>query len=367
MTSKHTSHRPTAFGTGLVGLDLVFDRGPVAAPVPSAGGTCANVLAILSYLGWESFPIARLADDLASVYVRDDLKRWGVALDFVAQVPAAPTPVITQTIQRARNEPPRHRFSFVCPACGARFPRFRSITRPAAGRVLRTLAVSRTSEFAPSVFFLDRLSPGAIHLASAFAARGTLVVFEPSGMEDRTLFAQALSVGHVLKYSRSQLPRLSALPPASPSWLLEIETCGAAGLRFRSRHGGPPKWQELDAVGTAELVDTAGAGDWCSAGLLAELATAGVSSLAQATALDLARAIRVGQAAAAVACEYAGARGAMYHLSRSAFRQAVADRLAVACEGAPTRQIGGPARARYNALPKRPAVCLHGYPWGSQC
>ena len=52
--------QPTVFGLGLVALDVILDPCAVQ-PLLYSGGTCGNVLTILSYLGWEARPIARLA------------------------------------------------------------------------------------------------------------------------------------------------------------------------------------------------------------------------------------------------------------------------------------------------------------------
>ncbi|NJR56859.1 MAG: hypothetical protein HC768_21350 [Acaryochloris sp. CRU_2_0] len=51
---------PIAIGTGLLALDVVFsDR--LNDPLGLwAGGTFGNVMVALSYLGWDSYPIARL-------------------------------------------------------------------------------------------------------------------------------------------------------------------------------------------------------------------------------------------------------------------------------------------------------------------
>jgi fructokinase len=40
-------------GTGLVALDLVVSNDNSVPPRYYAGGTCGNVLTILSFLGWE--------------------------------------------------------------------------------------------------------------------------------------------------------------------------------------------------------------------------------------------------------------------------------------------------------------------------
>lgn len=324
---------PAVFGTGFLALDVIISADPQRAPVLSAGGTCGNVLAALAYLGWEAFPVARLNDDAASAIVRADLDRSGVALDFASQAPGAATPIIVQTIRYNRRGLPTHRFSLACPACGAWFPSYRAVTQTAALDIIDAVTDAGYGGFTPPrVFFFDRVSRGALTLARAFADRGALVVFEPVGIGDPKLFAEALAVTHVLKYSRERLPALAARPVGPPTArphtgqerarpFVEIETMGAEGLRFRTRDRRA-SWQALPAILSTTTRDTAGAGDWCTAGFLASLGMAGVSGVEGARAADIEGALRVGQAAAAIACGFEGARGVMAALSAAEFRQA---------------------------------------------
>ena len=70
---------PTIVGTGLVALDVVFGIADTSRPTSkAAGGTCANVLTALSFLGWNAYPLARLGSDGASELVVQDLERWKV-------------------------------------------------------------------------------------------------------------------------------------------------------------------------------------------------------------------------------------------------------------------------------------------------
>src|SRR3989304_7930160 len=109
------SSRPSIYGTGLIALDLVISTDE-SQPIRSwLGGTCGNVLAILSYLGWDSYPIARLNGDVASLRVKSDLLRWGIHLDFVECTPTSTTPIIVQQIQRDKNGMPTHKFTWSCP------------------------------------------------------------------------------------------------------------------------------------------------------------------------------------------------------------------------------------------------------------
>lgn len=326
--STRTASPPAAFGTGLIALDVILNAATANEPAMVAGGSCGNVLAILSYLGWATFPVARLNGDAASEIVRADLRRWGVSLDFSAQAPATSTPIIVQTIRRDRFGSPVHRFSLVCPMCGAWFPTFRAVTSAAAYGLIDMLASAALPNLKPRVFYFDRVSRGALILAEGFAARGAVVMFEPASIGEPKLFNEALAVAHILKYSHERLPSLAARQLARGSLFLEIETRGSEGLRYRSSLLPSRAWRALAAIRVPQVVDTAGAGDWCTAGLLSRLAVSGVSGLADSRPCDLVAGLRFGQAAAAVACCFGGARGAMYALSETRLSQVIATLLA---------------------------------------
>jgi fructokinase len=313
--------RPSIVGTGLVALDAVVDEDTYAEPRLSAGGTCCNVLAILSYLGWDAFPVARLDTDNASAHVRQDLLRWSVRLDYVALTPNARTPVIVHHIQRRRDKA-FHKFLWNCPQCGHRLPTFRPVSVSAARAIAPQLPV-------PHVFFMDRVSQGALILAQASAAQGAVVVFEPSGVGDPQLFREAIHVSHIVKYSRERLRDLPEmrnidLPP------LTVETLGAAGLRYRSRidTSAPGEWEHLKAYEVGNVKDTAGSGDWCTSGLIHKLGWQGVHGLRRMNREQLQDGLRYGQALAAWNCMFEGARGGMYCTGGPPLESTVRDILA---------------------------------------
>lgn len=318
--------RPAIFGTGLIALDVIVNAERAGNPVLAAGGTCGNVLAALSFLGWASYPVARLNGDPASRILQEDLSRWDVALDFATQAPSASTPIILQTIRRDALGRPAHSFSLTCPTCRGWFPRFRDVRSDAAQRVLAWLEENDIVE-GPQVFFFDRVSRASLILAEAFAARGAVVVFEPSGKGKESLFEEALRVAHVLKYSRQRLPELSRRAALSERRILEVETRGEDGLRYRSA-ASRWAWRSRPAITGVPVVDSAGAGDWCTAGLLATIAPSGLAGLKELSSQGIAAALAFGQAAASVACGYEGPRGAMYALDADGFRVAVHELLA---------------------------------------
>ena len=301
------------FGTGLIALDLVLGLDP-QSPVRSwAGGTCGNVLSILAYLGWEAFPIARMNGDPASDRVRADLARWGVRLDYASCGPTAHTPIIIQEIKRGRDGKPKHRFSWSCPKCGQWLPAYKPVTTQVVEVV--TPAMTNTA-----VFFLDRLSRAALALAKEAAERGAVIVFEPSGNGTDKLMAGALRLAHVVKYSDQRLASVDGLMADGAYTILEIQTLGERGLKYRHQFGrSPTHWVHLDAIQAPRLADTCGAGDWLTAGFLANAAIGGLACLRNLGPERLQSALRYGQALAAWNCGFEGARGGMYAVSFSDF------------------------------------------------
>ncbi len=305
--------RPVIVGTGLVALDVVIEAESREEPWLWTGGTCGNVLTILGYLGWRSIPVARLNGDAASRCVEADLERWGVCLDFARVAPGSRTPIIIHRIGKTAAGVPTHRFSWTCPNCGAWLPGYQPVVASAARSILENLG-------RPKVFFMDRVSPAALVLAQAAAAKGALVCFEPSGSGEPRLLKEAFGIAHVVKYSHERVRSLHG-SGVRPSALLEIETLGDEGLRFRSslpsaRTNG---WKRLKPFDVVEVRDAAGAGDWCTAGVLHTLGQRGVVGLQRVRLPRVEEALRFGQALAAWNCGFAGARGGMYAVEKRVF------------------------------------------------
>lgn len=326
---------PSVVGTGLVALDVIF-RGKSERPSRRcAGGTCGNVLAILSFLGWKAYPVARLAEDFARRILTHDLAQWQVDLRFVSIPPTRPTPIVVERILASVGEEPVHRFSLTCPCCGAWLPRYQAVRASSVQAVLE--GVPR-----PEVFFFDRPSRAALDLAAEYTQAGSLIVFEPSANADPRLFDAAIDVADVVKYSDQ---RFAAVPATrSKKQRLEIQTLGARGLRYRIANGRRRgRWRRLGALPGGSVVDTAGAGDWCTAGLLTRLAGDARAGFERAAEADIEQALRFGQALASWSCCFEGARGGMYERSRDEFRREV-DAILAGDPGKPIIETGAEQR-----------------------
>jgi fructokinase len=276
-----------------------------------AGGTCGNVLTILAWLGWHAVPVASVGTDANGKRLLEDLRRWDVDVSLVDTGDRVITPVIVERITKGRDGEMRHSFSLRCPVCGAWFARPRVPDIATADRVV-------TAVPSASVFFFDRVSRGTVALARHYRQAGALVAFEPTRAEHGRLFDDAVAQAHVLKYSQQRIgDRLGAEVP------LEIQTLGAEGLRFKlQRDNRAATWDELPALRADRVLDTAGSGDWCTAGFLAAAAANGADAFLSLGKPQVVNALRQGQALATINCEFEAARGAMYELSVARLRAA---------------------------------------------
>ncbi len=316
------SPKPIAVGAGLIALDLVINGKPEVPRRCWAGGTAGNVLIILSYLGWEAYPIARLKDGRATDLLLKDLKRWEVDTSLVYLDTFGVTPIVVERLRRSEAGVVKHKYEWTCPDCGSWLPRFRPLPTKAVAKIVDNMPTSQ-------VFFFDRVARSSIDLAHEAKSKGALVVFEPSEARKENLLPECLKVADVVKYSSDRQKNLHETTD-DIEIPLEIETNGAEGLRYRIRRScGSRPWRTMPAFSVDQLRDAAGSGDWCSAGLLHLLAQSGRKGFEEAGSDHIEDALRFGQALAAFNCQYEGPRGAMYQVSKRTLGASVAEALEI--------------------------------------
>ena len=306
---------PKIFGTGLLSLDLLIAPHEDYPSDYFTGGTCGNVLTILSYFGWEAFPVARLNGDIASKMVRKDLRKWEVKLRYASLEPSSQTPIIVQKNVHQKNGISKHRFSWDCPNCGNWLPGYKPVTNNAIDNLGDDIKESR-------VFFFDRVSRSALTLAKQAYDSGALVVFEPSQKGDPKLLEEAFNLCHILKYSNQRFPdRIDAISQYS-NIQLELRTCGEEGLEYRTRFENykSRQWRHMKAFHVENVVDTAGSGDWFTSGLISQLGRNGTKKIKTVTKDDFDKILVNCQALSAWNCLFSGARGGMYSTSQDEFK-----------------------------------------------
>lgn len=300
--------KPTCLGAGLVALDVILNGSPATLPKLSAGGSCGNVLSILGYLGWNSFPVARLANDQAGAELVLDLNRWHVNTRFLSINDDGITPIIIHRILKDKQGKPLHRFEFRDPETKFWLPQFKAITKNIAAEIIDKKPL-------PQVFYFDRMNPGTFELVNYLKQRGCVIFFEPSSIKDTKQFEKFLALTDILKYSADRIPDYKD-KYASLKCFLEIETVGKDGLLYRSKkNSNPNQWKAVKGFNLNDVKDAAGAGDWCSSGIISQICIDGREGLYSCGVNQIEYALNIGQALGALNCLFDGARGLMYHYS----------------------------------------------------
>lgn len=295
---------PKILGTGLIALDIVLDSNKSLITY-GLGGSAGNVLSILAGLGWSSSPVGKLGCDVAAEIILEEFKKVNANLELIVQEHGDPTPVIYQ--HQLDDGAKTHKFSFACPVCGVK----RSWNAPKIE--LPPSAVLDAIQ--PNVVYLDRATSIGIEIAEYYKDRNVLIFFEPSTVgNDPELFRRALAVADIVKYADDRLVDLEAFDLSHI--FVEICTKGSDGLRFRAPSLGND-WIELDSYNSPKVVDTSGAGDWCTSGLLYYLFDKDPKcSISRITYNRLNEALRFGQALSALNCMVIGARGLAKQLNK---------------------------------------------------
>ena len=251
------SKKPICIGAGLVVLDVIFNE-DLNNPKFFAGGSCCNVLTILSYLGWKSFPVARLGTDVEGNRIIEDIKKWNVMTKFIEKDPNISSPRIFEKIHSGKN--PKHSFSLRC-IHGKWLPDRKSFLLKSFKQIENKIPASK-------VYYFDRSTPSSLLLAKQQKEKGALIVFEPPKLLNDKNFRGCLEIADIVKHCYNLKSNKNSLNMKIP---LEIQTMGEKGLRYRANILNQSKWTTLPAYPTDHLVDAAGSGDWLTAGLIYEL------------------------------------------------------------------------------------------------
>ena len=292
---------PHAIAVGLVALDVLCVAGHRDQLKFRAGGTAGNVAAILGALGWSSEVLGPAEASPGSRLLLEDLNRCGVEYHGVL---AGTLPIIIEELEASAT----HRFVFNCPECGRALPRYQQ-ARIEYWQPLRHVAI-------PDVFFVDRLSDDILTLACHAQGRGAFIVYEPSDPADEPWAEAMFGLAHMVKYASD---RAVALPWLDSIDAFEVCTRGAEGLDWRWPARGLTQWQSLRSVPANAIVDTCGAGDWLTAGILVGLME-GRPGTPHEVLEATTHILHCAQRLAAWSCGFEGARGALYTSGPSAAR-----------------------------------------------
>ena len=301
---KNNPDTLSCVGTGLLALDVIISTETNNSTTFLAGGSCGNVLTILSFLGWNCFPVARLSNNVATEVLLEDLERWGVKPLLISTLKDGSTPIIIHRILKDKEGKAKHRFEFKNPEDGKYLPSY----KPFLSKKINDIFEKKQKT---DVFFFDRVSRAAIDMAKYYKKKDAVVVFEPSNLKDYKGFEESLSLADIVKFSDERISNYDILYPVAKV-PLEIQTMGENGLKFRKK--GNRKWTNLNSFRIENVLDTAGAGDWATAGIINELFRNG-KNLNLLSDEKIIQALKLGQILSALNCVFEGARGLMYSMS----------------------------------------------------
>ena len=291
---------PRVVTTGYCPLDLI----PAQAGndyILTPGGTCGNVSVILSHLGHLVTPVIAVGSDQRGARLRAEMREHGIDTSEIVTTSGRGTPAVAQEI--LHSAPGRHRFTLRCPSCDRPFPRSSGISLATAEAVEDKLRQSQC-------LFLDRATPASLRLADLATSTGLLVMFEANHIRPSSRNSAAAELSHVVKYSNDVDRETQRwLPRADARTEVIVQTLGADGAKYRLRQADRSwgDWVRVPCIIAQLIEDTAGAGDWCSSGILHDLLRARLRR--RFTEESIERALQFGQALAAMSVSFRGPQG----------------------------------------------------------
>ena len=254
--------------------------------------------------------MARVGEDQRGHKVLSDVAGRGVNAAGIEQVPGLATPGIVELITGTPEG--AHRFTHRCPACAIRLPKQAVVSHSTA-----RMQVKSIKQF--DAFFFDRATSATLLLAAAAREAGLLVMFEPPNVARTPKALRAAELSDIVKTSRRTGYRGQnwELRPDAPTRFI-IETLGPKGVRVRHRSStGLGEWQNMSPSPPPQIKDTAGAGDWLTAGLLTYLLPR-----KDAIGIDpLLTSIEYGQRLSAISIAFDSPSGALTALAPSTIEQ----------------------------------------------
>lgn len=292
-------------GTGFATLDRIY-ASTLAKPVEALGGSCANVLVSLAMFGHRVAPILTLGADAIGTFLLNEMRRAGCVTKFVFRDPDEESAI---TVEHVDIQFARHSFSSTCPETRRTLPSYTPLAESNADRAKDAIRSA-------AVFYVDRLSPITLHAMELASQAGALVLFEPNSVKDLVLFQRALALIDILKVSEEVRSQIDAHELTAPPYF--ITTRGSHGLTLET----PTDRIALASLAAPRIVDTCGAGDMVTTGLIHVLMNAHASH-GCVRVDDICSGLIMGQKLAALNCAFIGARGLFHAFDGPTIRNAL--------------------------------------------
>ena len=262
------------------------------------GGTCGNVMCMLSRLGWDARPQVKLIDDQNGLKLADSLKSFGCDTRHVSFSPNGGFSGLACTHRRNRTTG-EHELGLK--GFGPNGSMFRKITELRARDEAPAFLVNLTET--PDVYFFDHSEAGPRLIAKELQQLGTIIYYECENSRDINKFIKSVEVADIVKFSDENVPDVSFC--SNHKNKLFIQTQGAKGVQFKLCDG---EWKHIPAVPIKNVVDWEGCGDTITAVFINELGKLGLPKISEMTEDQVLSALRIASEKAALCTQYYGAK-----------------------------------------------------------
>lgn len=246
-------------GAGLVCVDIVYDKSSTKI---MNGGSCANVLSVLSQVGYDCSVLREKYSDPLESFLSATLTTLRVKQIYYKSSRKS-VPRIIEDISGAD-----HSFYTVCPICGKKILTLRLPAKEDVKSVSEAVGNA-------DVFYCDRSSSGLKDLMEVANKQRKIVFYEPNSSRNLNSLLETALLSDIIKFSKDRIPMGIAerIRKTNSRVKLIISTDGAKGLTFSHRRekGEMSPWITIPSSFSGPIVDSSGAGDWLTAGFLSEL------------------------------------------------------------------------------------------------
>lgn len=263
------------------------------------GGTCGNVMCMLSRLGWYALPQVKLIDTDEGRQLADSLASYGCAVRHVSYVPNGGFSGMICTHRRS-NKNGEHELGLR--SFGPNGSQFRKITELRARDEVPSFLDEL--EEAPDVYFFDHNEAGPRKIAVELRKRGSLIYYECENSRDWNKFIKSVEVADIVKFSDENVSDLSFCDEYKD--ILLIQTQGSKGLQFKLRDG---EWIHVNPIQVTDVVDWEGCGDTITAVFINELGKLGLPKVSELIEEQVKTALTAATEKAALCTQYYGSKG----------------------------------------------------------
>ena len=226
------------------------------------GGSCANVISVLSQIGFDCSIIRERYSDIFDAILSKTMLSLGVT-EIIYKKTLSKTPKIIEILTDSE-----HKFLTSCPRCGAKTLKLYLPTE----HDIENAGINFANY---NIFYSDRSSSGIRRIMDAIRKNCGIVFYEPNTSRNIESLLESSHHTDIIKFSKDKIYNSLAekIRTTAKEVKLIISTEGKEGLSFShiQRSGKMSDWVHIPSEFNGPVIDSSGAGDWLTAGFISEL------------------------------------------------------------------------------------------------